>query len=62
MRLHFLKTFLPPCLLITFLMTIPFSVQAAIVVFKNGDRITGRIVKMEKQRLVRYEFMLRGEM
>lgn len=42
-------------------MTIPFSVQAAIVVLKNGDRITGRIVKMEKQRLVRYEFMFRGD-
>ena len=44
MRLHFLKTFLPACLLITFLMTIPFSVQASVVVLKNGDRITGRIV------------------
>jgi hypothetical protein len=32
-------------------MTIPFSVQAAVVVLKNGIRITGRIVKMEKQRL-----------
>jgi putative salt-induced outer membrane protein YdiY len=51
MRQHFLKTFLSVCLLITFLMTIPFSVQAAVVVLKNGDRITGRIVKMEKQRL-----------
>jgi len=44
MRLHFLKTFLPACLLFTFLMTIPFSVQASVVVLKNGDRITGRIV------------------
>lgn len=51
MRPHFRKTFLPVCLLITFLMTIPLSVQAAVVVLKNGDRITGRIVKMEKQRL-----------
>src|ERR1700675_2300458 len=51
MRQHFLKTFLPVCLLITFLMTIPISVQAAVVVLKNGDRITGRIVKMEKLRL-----------
>jgi len=51
MRLHFLKTFLPACFLITFLMTIPFSVQAAVVILKNGDQITGRIVKMEKQRL-----------
>ena len=42
-------------------MTIPFPVQAAVVVLKNGDRITGRIVKMEKQRLVRYEFMFRGD-
>ena len=46
-----LKTFLLACLLITFLMTIPLSVQAAVVVLKNGDRITGRIVKMERQRL-----------
>ena len=61
MRPHFLKTFLPPCLLITSRMTIPFSVQAAVVVLKNGDRITGRIVKMEKQRLVRYEFMFGGD-
>jgi hypothetical protein len=52
MRLHFLKTFLPAFLLITFLMTIPFSVQAAVVVRKNGDRITGRIVKMEKHRFI----------
>lgn len=51
MRLYFLKTFLAVCLLITFLMTVPFSAQAAVVVLKNGDRITGRIVKMEKQRL-----------
>jgi hypothetical protein len=51
MRLYFLKTFLAICPLITFLMTVPFSAQAAVVVLKNGDRITGRIVKMEKQRL-----------
>jgi hypothetical protein len=51
MRQHFLKSFLPVRLLITSLMTIPISVQAAVVVLKNGDRITGRIVKMEKQRL-----------
>jgi putative salt-induced outer membrane protein YdiY len=29
----------------------PCAIQAAVVVLKNGDRITGRIVKMEKQRL-----------
>jgi putative salt-induced outer membrane protein YdiY len=51
MRPHFLKTCFPVCLLITFLITIPFSVQAAVVVLKNGDRITGRIVKMELKRL-----------
>ena len=51
MRLDMLKTFLPACLLITFLMTIPLSVQAAVVVLKNGDRITGTIIKMEKERL-----------
>ena len=51
MRQHFLKTFLPACLLITFFMTIPFPVQAAIVVLKNGDRISGRIVKMQDKRL-----------
>ena len=32
-------------------MIIPLSAQTAVVVFKNGDRIAGRIVKMEKQRL-----------
>jgi hypothetical protein len=51
MRLHFLKAFLPPCLLVTFLITIPFLVQAAVVVLKIGDRMTGRIVKMENKRL-----------
>lgn len=51
MRQHCLKTFLLVCLLILFLTAIPLSVQAAVVVLKNGDRITGRIVKMEKQRL-----------
>ena len=51
MRLHFLKTFLPVFLLITFLTAIPFSAQAATVVLKNGDRISGRIVKMESKRL-----------
>jgi putative salt-induced outer membrane protein YdiY len=34
-----------------YLTAIPFPVQAAVVVLKNGDRISGRIVKMEKQRL-----------
>jgi putative salt-induced outer membrane protein YdiY len=29
----------------------PCATQAAVVLLKNGDRITGRIVKMEKQRL-----------
>ncbi len=51
MRLLFLKTFLPVCLLITLLTAIPLPVQAAVVVLKNGDRITGRIVKMESKRL-----------
>ena len=51
MRQHFLKAFLPVCLLITVLTAIPLPVQAAVVLLKNGDRITGRIVKMEKQRL-----------
>jgi len=51
MYLHFFKTFLPVCLLITLLTAIPLSVQAAVVVLKNGDRITGRIVKMENKRL-----------
>jgi putative salt-induced outer membrane protein YdiY len=48
---HCLKIVLPVCLLILFLTAIPLSVQAAVVVLKNGDRITGRIVKMEKERL-----------
>lgn len=47
----FLKTFLPVCLLITLLTAIPLPVQAGVVVLKNGDRITGRIVKMESKRL-----------
>jgi len=51
MHPHFLKTFLPVCLLITCLTAIPLSVQAAVVVLKNGDRITGRIVKMQDKRL-----------
>lgn len=51
MRHHFLKTFLAICLLITCLTAIPLSVQAAVVVLKNGDRITGRIVKMQDKRL-----------
>jgi putative salt-induced outer membrane protein YdiY len=51
MRPHFLKTFLSVCLLITVLTTIPFSVQAAVVVLKNGDRITGRVIKMQDKRL-----------
>lgn len=51
MRPHFLKTLLPLCLLIALLMAIPFTVQAAVVVLKNGDRITGRIVKMQDKRL-----------
>ena len=55
------KSFFALCLFTIFLITIPFAVQAAVVVFKNGDRITGQIVKMEKQRLVRYEFMFRGD-
>ena len=51
MRLLSLKTFLPVCLLITLLTAIPFPVQAAVVVLKNGDRITGRVIKMQDKRL-----------
>ena len=51
MRPHFLKTVLPVCLLITFLMTIPFPVQADVVVLRNGDRISGLIVKMQDKKL-----------
>ena len=54
MRLYFLKTFLAVCLVITFLTAIPLPVQAAVVVLKNGDRITGRIVKRENSlRIIR---------
>ena len=49
MRPHFLRTFLPVFLLI--LTTIPISVQADVVVLKSGDRITGRIIKMQDKRL-----------
>ena len=51
MRSHFLKIFLAVCLLLTFLTATPIPVQAAVVVLKNGDRITGRIVKMQDKRL-----------
>lgn len=51
MRPHFLKTFLVVCLLITSLTAIPLPVQAAVVVLKNGDRITGRVIKMQDKRL-----------
>lgn len=51
MQPYFLKSILPVFLFIIALMTVPFSVQAAVVVLKNGDRITGRIVKMENKRL-----------
>lgn len=51
MRLLSLKTFLPVCLLITFLTAIPLPVQAAVVELKNGDRITGRVIKMKDKRL-----------
>lgn len=50
MRLNCLKILLAVCFLITFLI-IPLFVHAAVVVLKNGDRISGRIVKMEKERL-----------
>jgi hypothetical protein len=46
MHPHSLKIYLAVCLLITCLTAIPLSVQADVVVLKNGDRITGRIVKM----------------
>lgn len=51
MRSHFLKTFLAVCLLITFLTAIPPSVQAHLVVLKNGDRISGLVVKMQDKKL-----------
>jgi putative salt-induced outer membrane protein YdiY len=51
MRPHFLKTVLAVCLFTMCLTAIPLPVQAAVVVLKNGDRITGRIVKMESKRL-----------
>ena len=50
MRARSVKTF-PVCFLITVLIVIPFSVQAAVVVLKNGDRITGLIVKMQDKKL-----------
>ena len=51
MHPHFLKTFFVVCLLITCLTAIPLPVQAAVVVLKNGDRITGRVIKMQDKRL-----------
>ncbi len=51
MRPYAAKTFFTLCLFTGLLLAIPFSLQAAIVVLKNGDRITGRIVKMEERKL-----------
>ena len=51
MRQQFLKTFLVVCLLIACLTAIPLPVQAAVVELKNGDRITGRVIKMQDKRL-----------
>jgi len=51
MRYSFTNTFFILCLFTAFLLTIPSPVHAAVVVLKNGDRITGRIVKMENKRL-----------
>ncbi len=51
MRQHVLTTFFTVCCLTTVLTAIPYGVQAAVVVLKNGDRMTGRIVKMENMRL-----------
>ncbi|MDN5940268.1 MAG: hypothetical protein L0H94_00170 [Nitrospira sp.] len=51
MRQHCLKIVFSVCLLILCLTAISLPVQAAVVVLKNGDRISGRIVKMEKERL-----------
>jgi putative salt-induced outer membrane protein YdiY len=51
MRPHFPKAFLAVCTLITCLAALPLPVQADVVVLKNGDRITGKIVKMQDKRL-----------
>lgn len=51
MPLHPARTILAFCLFHAFLIAVPFPIQAAVVVLKNGDRITGRIVKMENKRL-----------
>jgi putative salt-induced outer membrane protein YdiY len=48
---NFIKTVFTVCFLITIVTAIPFVAQAAVVVLKNGDRMTGRIVKMENKRL-----------
>jgi hypothetical protein len=51
MRYSFTNTFFILCLFTAFLLTIPSPAHAAVVVLKNGDGITGRIVKMENKRL-----------
>jgi len=51
MRYSFTNSFFILCLFTVFLLTIPSPAQAAVIVLKNGDRITGRIVKMENKRL-----------
>ena len=51
MRHFFLNYFFPVWLLAILLPTSPPSLHAAVVVLKNGDQVTGRIVKMEDNKL-----------
>ena len=45
------NTLLVSCLFVFCLLIVPSPVQADVVILKNGDRITGRIIKMENKRL-----------
>jgi putative salt-induced outer membrane protein YdiY len=51
MRYSFTNTCFILCLFTALLLTISSPAHSAVVVLKNGDRITGRIVKMENKRL-----------
>ena len=51
MHPHSLIAIRPVCLLVTLLTAIPLPVQAAVVMLKNDDRITGLIIKMGNQRI-----------
>jgi putative salt-induced outer membrane protein YdiY len=51
MHRQWFTIFVHLCLLTFFLIAFPLTVQADVVMLKNGDRVTGRIIKMQDKRL-----------